>query len=65
MHSLHIIHGDIKPENVMFSPSLKKFVFVDYGVSRIIKEERGEKTFTHYFGTPNYSSQEMLELKTL
>ena len=65
MHSLHIIHGDIKPDNVMFSPSLKKFVFVDFGVSRIIEEEKGEKTFTDYFGTPKYSSEEMLLLSIM
>ena len=65
MHSLHIIHGDIKPDNVMFSPSLKKFVFVDFGVSRIIKEEKGEKTFTDYFGTTKYSSEEMLLLSII
>ena len=49
----------------MYSPSLKKFVFVDFGVSRIIREDRGEKTMTEYFGTPDYSSEEMRNLKIL
>ena len=46
MHSLQIVHCDIKPANVMFSPSLKKFVFIDFGVSRILREKKGEKTRT-------------------
>ena len=62
MHSLHITHGNIKPDNIMFSPSLKKFVFVDFGVSRIIKEEKGEKTMSGCFGTPQYWSEDMLIL---
>ena len=62
MHSLQIIHGDIKPENVMFSPSLQKYVFVDFGLSRILAQKRGQTTFTHYFGTPPFSSAEMRKL---
>ena len=56
MHALHIIHGDIKPDHVMFSPSLKKFVLIDFGVSLIVEEEKGEKTLTGYIGTPFFSS---------
>ena len=55
MHSLHIIHGDISTDNVMYSPSLKKFVFIDFGLSRILKEEKGEKTETFFFGKINFS----------
>ena len=38
LHKLHIMHQDIKPENIMFSPSLEKLVFIDYGLSKFIVE---------------------------
>lgn len=31
---MHITHNDIKPDNILFSPSLDKFVFVDFGLSQ-------------------------------
>lgn len=34
MHKLNITHNDIKPENIIFSPSLKKLVFIDFGLSQ-------------------------------
>lgn len=40
MHRLQIIHYDIKPENIMFSPSHKKFIFIDFGMAE-------SKLFTH------------------
>jgi serine/threonine protein kinase len=33
MHQLGICHCDIKPSNIMYSPFLSKFVFIDYGLS--------------------------------
>lgn len=33
MHSLKIIHGDIKPDNTMWSPAFKKHIFIDFGLS--------------------------------
>jgi serine/threonine protein kinase len=38
MHSLKLIHFDIKPENICFSPYFQKYVFIDFGLHRIIKE---------------------------
>ena len=43
-HKLKIVHQDIKPDNIMFSPYKKKMVFVDFGLSRIIEEELGKQT---------------------
>lgn len=37
MHSLNIIHGDIKLENIMWSSTFQKNVFIDFGLSRILK----------------------------
>ena len=33
MHQHHIVHFDIKPDNIMFSPHFKKPVFIDFGFS--------------------------------
>ena len=42
MHKLHFTHCDIKPENIMFSPSLNKPVFIDFGLSQINTQNIGE-----------------------
>lgn len=56
MHSFKIIHGDIKPENIMWSSEFNKCVFIDFGFSRVLKEKPGEKTFTSFFGTFSFCS---------
>jgi serine/threonine protein kinase len=38
MHLFHIIHYDIKPDNIMLSPYSGKPVFIDFGFSDIVKE---------------------------
>ena len=35
MHKLGINHNDIKPGNIVFSFSLGKLVFIDFGLSDI------------------------------
>lgn len=60
MHSLNIIHGDIKPDNIMYSPFHKKYVFVDFGFSQCLKGKPGTMKTSNYFGTWTYSCQEML-----
>lgn len=37
MHNFHIVHLDIKPDNIAFSPSLNKPIFIDFGFSSVIK----------------------------
>lgn len=37
MHRLNIIHFDINPNNIMFSQSYKKPIFIDYGFSEVVK----------------------------
>lgn len=62
MHSFKIIHGDIKPENIMWSLKYMKPVFIDFGLSKCIKEDVGEKTLTTFFGTFGYCYEEMRKL---
>jgi len=59
MHHFHLVHMDIKPDNIMFSPYYKRVVFIDFGLSRIISEPIGVKTLSNYIGTPHYWSPEM------
>lgn len=49
--------------NILFSPSLNKYVFADYGVSHFVKEVPSEKTATYYGGTETYMSEELLQIK--
>lgn len=35
MHSLHLVHLDLKPENIAYSNFFKRWVFLDFGTSRI------------------------------
>lgn len=48
MHRHHIIHKDVNPNNIMFSLSRQKPVFVDFGFSDIVSEECGVKTWTFF-----------------
>lgn len=53
---------DLNPKNIMFSPTRNKIVFIDFGLSEIIEENCGFKTFTNFIGTPKYTSKEMRQL---
>lgn len=57
MHFFHIVHLDIKPANMMFSPFYKKMVFIDFGLSRFVQEEVGFKSLTGFEGSLSYCSQ--------
>ena len=64
MHDFGIVHIDVKPENVVWSESHQRAVFIDFGFSEIIREPRGQKTRSIFKGTPNYASPPMLILMT-
>lgn len=62
MHSLKVVHRDIKPDNIMYSKSFKKHVFIDFGGSILLKESIGQKSLTKFLGTTGFCSQEMMAL---
>lgn len=62
LHRFHIVHKDIKPENVMYSSALGDFVLVDFGLSEYLANEPGYLSLTYREGTPKYMSPEMLAL---
>lgn len=64
MHDFGIVHIDVKPENVVWSESLQRAVFIDFGFSEVIREPRGLKSRCCFKGTPNYASPPMLTLMT-
>lgn len=55
LHSNGIIHGDIKPENIMVEDD--EIFLIDFGCSRRIKED---EYFHSHIGTLSYMSPEMI-----
>jgi tRNA A-37 threonylcarbamoyl transferase component Bud32 len=41
MHKINITHNDIKPQNIVYSNSLKKLVFIDFGLSEFNRQILG------------------------
>jgi serine/threonine protein kinase len=65
LHKYHIVHMDIKPDNIMYSPAFKKPVFIDYGFSEIIEQSIGFKTMTCFKGTLEFVSPQMRKIFSL
>lgn len=61
MHSLKIVHFDIKPDNIMYSPTFKRTVFIDFGLSEAVPISAGQRMLTLFRGTLNLCSVEMIE----
>jgi len=64
LHSLHILHRDIKPDNIAISPDFQKLTLLDLGVIRPYGAA-GESALTDkekklFVGTLQYSSPEYL-----
>lgn len=56
MHRLHLLHKDIKPDNIMYSPYWRDYVLVDFGISKAVAEELGRQTLTYREGTKRFMS---------
>ena len=57
VHELHIIHRDVKPNNVMLTSNLFP-ILIDFGISRLIGEEEISENKT-YIGTNAYMAPEL------
>lgn len=62
MHKLHLLHKDIKPDNIMFSHYWNDYVLVDFGISAAVEEDLGKCTLAYREGTRKYMSLEMYRL---
>ena len=62
LRQLHLVHVDIKPGNILYSPGWRKIVLVDFGLATFIKESVEERRETYFIGTPHYAGKEMKEL---
>lgn len=51
MHMMCLVHKDIKPPNVLYSPSKKELVLCDFGISDFLTEKHGWKSLTFQEGT--------------
>lgn len=61
LHQSEIIHGDVKPENIIIEEveSTFKVHFVDFGSSCILNESTNEHVCTTCRGTPGYRAPEL------
>jgi len=60
LHTLKLVHKDIKPDNILYSSSKNKFVFTDFGLAHSVEQKNNEKSLTSFSGTMDYLSPEMM-----
>lgn len=60
-HKNQIVHRDIKPGNIMYSPSPFKIKVTDFGIARLVDDSR--TTTGEILGSPLYMSPEQLKGK--
>ena len=62
-HGHGVIHGDIKPANIMYEVSRESYILTDFGAAYSSRRER--KADNLIIGTPAYMSPEQLEGRKL
>lgn len=64
IHNIGIVHRDLKPSNICINPNLEPYI-VDFGMAKKIihnKKHIDEKKITGIIGSPNYISNNVLNL---
>jgi serine/threonine protein kinase len=51
MHSLRLVHRDVKFSNILYSQNSKCCMLSDFGLSHFVREEIGEKSHAYFEGT--------------
>ena len=62
MHTLKLVHRDVKDANIGWSPEFERWVFLDFGFTKFLPESIGEKTYTKFIGTFKYTTEELHQL---
>ena len=62
MHSLKMVHRDIKEPNIGWSEEFGRWVFLDFGFSTMLRQSIGQKTYTKFIGTFKYTYDELQKL---
>ncbi len=62
-HKHGVVHGDIKPANIMYDNREKTYIVTDFGAA--YSEKRSQQNDNLIVGTPSYMSPEQLEGKKL
>ena len=62
-HKLGVVHGDIKPANIMYDDRGKSYIITDFGAA--YTEHRERQAENKIIGTPSYMSPEQLGGKKL
>jgi serine/threonine protein kinase len=61
LHYNGVVHGDVKPKNVIIQPESHNIVLVDYGLSAIRPSGKDEnKGYTPYFASPEQKKGKVL-----
>ncbi len=57
-HTLHVVHRDVKPANIMYDPETDTVKVTDFGIARITDSSKTKTGMV--LGTPSYMSPEQL-----